>query len=300
MHAPQRNARGMHRAATVAVCGLAALAALGVATSGAGAASADVLSCAATSAAGGTVACTVPIGTPTTADAAPTAQTTAPAPASGTLQTVRVITSTGIVYPSASGYSKSSVRFSVSGLTAARSDVPISGTAVLRKGAAVVRTWTIASATTALAWDGRVNSEVRAGRYTLTVTGWSADGASAVTTTKVRVSAKHLVTRTVSVRTRDLARARTDTLPVAVVRGFTYGRVTLRTHTAAKVSGPASLVISGPYGEQFSVPLRNGRHATRSGTLPREFTSATFHHRWAKGAAKLIDLYTVFTFKQLV
>lgn len=138
------------------------------------------------------------------------------------------------------------------------------------------------------------------GAYMLRVTAWSSDGTRAVSATRIHVSAKHLVTRTVSIRTRDLAEARTDTLPVAVVRGFTYGTVTLRVHTRAKVTGTASLVISGPYDENLIVPLRNGTHATASSVLPRDFTSATFHHRWAKGAAKLLDLYTVFTYKQLV
>lgn len=52
-------------------------------------------------------------------------------------------------------------------------------------------------------------------------------------------------------------------------------------------------------GDRLSSPLQNGAHGTRSAVLPRAFTSATFQHRWTRGAAKLTGLSTVSTDKQL-
>lgn len=219
---------------------------------------------------------------------------------SGELRSVRVITNTTTVYPSAKGYEKSSVRFSIRGLTAARAGVRITGEAVLRKGAQVVRTWRIGTGTTTLTWDGRNRAKVDPGRYVLTATAWSSDGARAMSTMRVRVSAKHLVTRTVSVRTSDLSKARSNMLPVAVMKGFHYGEVTYRVHTVAKVTGPARLLITGPTGERVSIPLRDGTHVTRPAVLAQSFTFAAFDHQWKKGAAQLDELYTVFTFKELV
>ncbi len=241
--------------------------------------------------------------TPTPAPAEPvttTPETTKTPAVPGALRMVQVITTTNTVYPSATGYSKSTVRFSIRGLTAASAGVRITGSAVLRKGAQVVQTWPIGNATTTLSWDGRNGSKVDPGRYVLTATAWSSDGSRATSTMRVRVSAKHLVTRTVSMRTKDLAKVRSNALPVAVMQAFDYGRVTFRIHTVAKVTGAARLVIIGPYGDRLSMPLLDGTHVTRPAVLSRTFTSAAFHHEWTPGAAKLVELYTVFTYKQLV
>jgi hypothetical protein len=239
-----------------------------------------------------------PSGSPSptpSSSAEPTAEPTATKVA-----TVKVTTSTATVYPSAKGYSKSKVTFSVKGLTSAKGAVTITGKAVLKKGTKVVKTWKINSSTSKLTWNGRIGKKVKAGVYKLTVTAWSSDGTKKVSTTKVRVSSKHLVTRTASLQTRDLSHATTNVLPKAVKKAFKYGKVTFRTHTVAKVTGPAHLVIVGPNGERVKLRLKDGSHTTKAAVLPKGFTKAKFLHRWKKSDAELLSLRTTFTYKALV
>ncbi|WP_375389927.1 hypothetical protein [uncultured Amnibacterium sp.] len=252
----------------------------------------------------GTPGPTTPSATPTssapsTTAPAPTGAPTAGSTSSTKLSTVKVSTSSSTVYPAARGYSKSRVTFSVKGLTSTKGTVKITGKAVLKKGSKVVKTWKISSTTSKITWNGRIGKKVKAGVYTLTVTAWSADGTKKVTTMKVRVSAKHLVTRTISVPSKNLTGASTAALPAKVAKAFKYGKVTARVHYIAHVTGKARLVFANGATKRY-VPLKDGTHSTKALPLPKGFGSVTIGHDWKKGDATLISLRSVFSYKQLV
>lgn len=233
---------------------------------------------------------------------APTSSTTTTNP-SGTAATklaaVTVSRTSTTVYPAAAGYSRSKVVFSVKGLTAAKGAVRITGKAVLRKGTKVVKTWRISSSTAKLSWNGKVGKKVKAGVYVLTVTAKGADGVTKVTRSKVRVSAKHLVTRTATVESVENVSSTTATMPAKVVKAMKLGRVTVRVRTVATVTGSAKLVFSAD-GTKRSIPLLNGSHTSKAFVVPDGFESVTVAHRWKKGAATLTSFRAVFRYKILV
>lgn len=229
-----------------------------------------------------------------TTSTSPSGESTTTAPVS----TVAVGATTTTVYPKAAGY-KDKVTFSIKGLSSAKGAVKIVGTAVLKKGTKVVKTWKIDGSTSKISWNGRIGSKVVPGTYRLTVTGTSVNGTKKVSTFTVKVSSKHFVTRTAVARSVLKASSLRAKMPAAVAKAFKYGKVTAKVKTVAVVRGPAKLVFSQK-GVQRTIVLKNGTHTTKALAVPKKFTSVTVKHVWKKGAAKLVSYVTTWRYRVLV
>lgn len=218
-------------------------------------------------------------------------QSTSTAPA------IVVHRSSPTVYPVQDGY-LDVVRFSVRETGADGSCVPLDGTAVLRRGSRVVRTWHLGGMRSVIAWNGRIGARIRPGVYTLHVALRTPDGGERSEETTVRVMAQHLTRRTLTIRTDVGATATSAALPKELIGAYRLGGVSIATRTVAQVRGKAELVFGGD-GHRKAVRLRDGVHTTRPVALPRGFERVTIRHAWKRGAARLQSLQAIWTYSVL-
>jgi hypothetical protein len=201
------------------------------------------------------------------------------------------------VYPVHDGY-RDTVRFAVHARDSGGRRVPVTGTAVLARAGATVRTWRLSRSTALLTWDGRVHGRVRTGVYTLHVAVRSADGSRATAVSRVRVVGKRLRHRRVVVRQDVGSRSTTAALPKRVAAAFAVGAVTVRVRTDASVTGPAALTFSDD-GVTRSIRLRDGVHVTEPVPLVTGFERVAIGHHWAKGTVELRSVEAIWSYCEL-
>lgn len=211
--------------------------------------------------------------------------------------TVAVIRSTNAVYPVKDGY-LDTARFEVIATDADGRLVPVVGTATLTSRGQIVRTWRIDSARTGISWDGRVAHAIRTGLYALTATVTSADGTIRTGEAMMRVLGKRLVRHEFVTYTRVDKRRTVKLLPSRLLAAYAFGQVEFRIETVAVVHGRAKLIFTNN-GVVTTVPLRNGTHVTPKQTLPQGFDRVTVIHGWAPGAARLLQLKTIWIHSDL-
>lgn len=233
------------------------------------------------------------------------ADTSMPAPAvaratsgsAASVATVTVLRSSNTVYPVEDGY-KDGVRFAVRATNSAGRFIPVIGTATLTRSGRTIRSWYLDGTVSRITWDGRVRRAVRTGLYTLTVTEWSPDGITRTGRTTVRVIGKRRVRHELVTSTRVDRHSTTGRMPTELLESFARGDVKIRIRTVAVVRGPAAILFANS-GASATVPLRDGTHTTPEIALLPGFAQVTITHRWARGAAKLRSLKTIWIYYEL-
>jgi hypothetical protein len=229
--------------------------------------------------------------------AAPVSAATAVASA-GTLAAIDLDGGETAVYPVKDGY-HDTVRFAIHPLNVTGTAVPVHGAAVLTRQGKTVERWRLDGTKSLITWNGRVGTAIKAGTYRLSVTAWSPDNSRKTAFTNVRVVAKHLVKRTVVVRSKVGASSVTASMPKRLLNAYTMGKVTLRIRTVATVSGPASLVFTNGSVTR-SVPLHDGTYTTPTLSIPQGFERVTIRHGWAPGTAHLKSVVAIWSYNALV
>jgi len=106
--------------------------------------------------------------------------------------------SVGTVFPAKDGY-RDSVLFTVTPTVSGPSSTTVTGTAALTRSGRTAKSWTLHRGTNRLTWTGKAGTRVVPGTYVLTVRAKGPQGAAKTARTSVKVSAKRLVSRTVTV-----------------------------------------------------------------------------------------------------
>jgi hypothetical protein len=107
------------------------------------------------------------------------------------VRSVSVKRSVARVFPVHDGF-RDSVTFRIGGSTTTGKAVPTTGTAVLKRGTHLVRTWRLSSSSTKVTWNGRDHGKVVVGRYTLTVSQQGQTGSKHRASTTVTVDKRSL------------------------------------------------------------------------------------------------------------
>lgn len=190
-----------------------------------------------------------------------------------TLTKLAVRRSTSTVYPVKDGY-RDSVVFTVTPSIAGPTTAKVTGTAKLTRAGKTVKTWSIHSGVTRLAWNGKAGGVVKAGRYTLTVRAKGPQGSARTVRSSVTVSPKRLVARTATV-TKQAASALSRFQPYDAAGSGTCGYsgplVGCIGYTAANgatfsviVGGSVAVPKAVRAGTVYAEPeLRVGIHATK-------------------------------------
>ncbi|MGT2427040.1 hypothetical protein [Amnibacterium kyonggiense] len=243
-------------------------------------------------------------GTPATSgDPAPSTGSTGSSGSSGstpstpvTLTALSVASEWSTVYPAKDGYRDTTV-FQLSGTATDGQQHAAGGTLSLQYGSSTVATWPITATNQAIAWNGLQGGRIVPGSYTVTATIGDADGHRASATDRVVVSAKKLATASQLLTSKSVSG--THRMAPKPLDGLSKGKVTLRiTSVASKVKGKQYLVFKHA-GRSFKIRILNGRHTSKTVTIPRSFTSYTITHTWKKGAVKISSLKYRYTYKAL-
>ncbi|GAA4755499.1 hypothetical protein GCM10025783_30790 [Amnibacterium soli] len=216
------------------------------------------------------------VGTPTVPGAPTGGTSPAPAPSSSPvprLLSATVAASVATVYPKKDGY-RDTVSFLVKQETSTGAVIPVTGSAVLTKAGKAVKTWALVRSTQTLVWNGLVDGAVKPGTYLLRATARAGDGQAFTSSTRTVVSAKRLVTKSVSLSTGKVTKLTNKAMPkparTSLVKGLP---VRLRVITSAKgIKGVGKLVFTAGK-KSFSVPVRSGKHAAGYIRVPRAFTA---------------------------
>ena len=169
------------------------------------------------------------------------------------------------------------------------------GRAVLTLGSDRVASWPITRTDQTIVWNGLKAGKVVAGRYQLRaivdVTGTALTAVESVVVSPQRLQAtKHTVT--------SKAVSGTHAMAAKPRAGLSKGKVTMRiTASARGLKGKQYLVFR--HGTtKLKVLVRNGKHTSRSITIPKAFSSYTISHTWKKGV-KVRSLRYEYRFKAL-
>jgi hypothetical protein len=213
-------------------------------------------------------------GVPTGAPTGGTSPAPAPSPSAlPRLLSATVAASVATVYPKKDGY-RDTVSFLVKQETSTGAVIPVTGSAVLTKAGKAVKTWALVRSTQTLVWNGLVDGAVKPGTYLLRATARAGDGQAFTSSTRTVVSAKRLVTKSVSLSTGKVTKLTNKAMPkparTSLVKGLP---VRLRVITSAKgIKGVGKLVFTAGK-KSFSVPVRSGKHAAGYIRVPRAFTA---------------------------
>ncbi len=200
------------------------------------------------------------------------------------------------VYPVKDGY-RDEVTFALSGATSAGTPATVTGTATLSSGSDVVKTWDLTSSSQRLTWDGRDGGAVKPGVYRLVATVTDAAGTTATAASRVTASAKRL--EPVHTVLRSTAVSGFHRMAAAPRSGLSKGRVTLRvTVVASHVHGTQSIAFV-KNGKRLVVPVRNGRHTSRTITIPKSFTSFRIAKSWKGKSVRIGSIQYHYRYRAL-
>jgi hypothetical protein len=175
---------------------------------------------------------------------------------------VSVSKSNSTLYPVKDGYKDTEV-YTVKAATTTGTTLKVTGKAVLKLGKHVVKSWKLAtSGTHKLVWNGKYKGKVKAGKYTLSVSEKAAQGATHKATSKVNVSTKHLISKTLtknysatSVMGNTFYDFSQDKTGACYTNAFTYNDILTQTGTANAIFCEGTDVLAQGYTWPYSISV---------------------------------------------